>query len=119
MKVVINKCFGGFGLSDLAFEKLLKKKGVAFVRAEDEAVNFNSNYYEVGHKGEEDYFISQYHYYENRSDPDLIAVVEELQEKANGWAAELAIVDVPDEVKWHIHEYDGLEHVAEDHRVWS
>jgi len=26
---------------------------------------------------------------------------------------------VPDDVKWHIHEYDGLEHVAEDHRTLS
>jgi len=28
-------------------------------------------------------------------------------------------VEIPDDVKWHIHEYDGLEHVAEDHRTWS
>jgi hypothetical protein len=26
---------------------------------------------------------------------------------------------VPADAKWHVHEYDGLEHVAEDHRTWS
>ena len=40
-------------------------------------------------------------------------------ESANGWAAEIGIVEIPDGVKWHIHEYDGIEHVAEDHRTWS
>ncbi len=117
MKVVINRCFGGFGLSDLAFEELLKRKGVAFVKVEEEEP-FGGTYYHEGHVKEEDYYISQYDYYDDRSDPDLIAVVEEFEEKANGWAAELMIVEVPDDVKWHIHEYDGIESVHEDHRVW-
>jgi len=54
----------------------------------------------------------------NRSDPDLIAVVRELGEAANGGCAELAIVSVPDGVEWEIDEYDGVEHVAETHRTW-
>jgi len=49
----------------------------------------------------------------------LIAVIEEMKEEANSWAADIRIVEVPDDAKWHIHEYDGLEHVAEDHRTWS
>ena len=49
---------------------------------------------------------------------DLIAVIEEFKERTNSWASEIAIVEVPDDVKWHISEYDGLEHVAEDHRTW-
>ena len=51
--------------------------------------------------------------------PDLLgagAVDEDHRDIAED---QLTIVDVPDEVKWHIHEYDGLEHVAEDHRTWS
>ncbi len=118
MKVVINKCFGGFSLSDLAFEKLLEKKGIAFVRAKGDT-SFGSNYYKAGHEQEESTFINQYDYYDDRSDLDLIAVVEELGKEADGWAAELAIVDVPDEVKWYIHNYDGIEAVYEQHRVWS
>jgi hypothetical protein len=49
----------------------------------------------------------------------LIAVVEELGEAANGWAASLKIVEIPDGVEWFIHEYDGREHVAERHRTWN
>jgi hypothetical protein len=45
--------------------------------------------------------------------------VEELGDRADGWASELVVVEVPDNVKWHIEEYDGSEHIAEDHRTWS
>lgn len=54
-----------------------------------------------------------------RDDPLLVRVVEELGEKANGAHAELRIVEIPADVKWYIHEYDGSEHVAEDHRTWG
>jgi hypothetical protein len=50
----------------------------------------------------------------------LIAVIEEMGvAEASGKYAEITIVEVPDDVKWHIDEYDGIEHVAEDHRTWS
>jgi hypothetical protein len=118
-KVAINCCFGGFGISDEAFEKLLTRKGIAFDKVENESKLMGATYYQAGHAGDADYYISDYDYYNDRSDPDLIAVIEEMGEKANSWAAEIAIVEIPDDVKWHIHEYDGMEHVAEDHRTWS
>jgi hypothetical protein len=46
-------------------------------------------------------------------------VIEEMGKAANSWAADISIVEIPDDVQWHIHEYDGLEHVAENHRTWS
>ena len=121
MKVAINTCFGGFGISDEAFEKLLERKGIAFEKVVDKERGslFGTSYYNAGHVGDDDFYISSYDYYENRSDPDLIAVIEEMGKESWGWAAELVIVDIPDDVKWHIHEYDGLEHVAENHRTWS
>ena len=120
MKVAINRCFGGFGISNEAFERLLDLKGIAFDKVENENSSFlGATYYEAGHAGDDEYYISDYHYYDNRADPDLIAVIEYFKEEANSWAADIAIVEVPDDVKWHIHEYDGLEHVAEDHRTWS
>jgi hypothetical protein len=120
MKVAINTCFGGFGISNEAFEKLLARKGVEYqkVPAKWPIRGNDSDYYRVADDPDEQDYISEYDYYENRADPDLIAVIEELGEKANGWAAEIAIVDIPDDVQWHIHEYDGLEHVAENHRTW-
>jgi len=48
----------------------------------------------------------------------LIAVIEEFKEASNSWAADIAIVEIPDDVEWYIHEYDGMEHVAEKHRTW-
>ena len=119
MKVAINRCFGGFGISDEAFEKLLERKSIAFDKVKSESSFLGASYYEAGHSGNNDYYISEYDYCENRSDPDLIAVIEEMGSQANTKYSDIAIVEVPDDAKWHIHEYDGLEHVAEDHRTWS
>ena len=118
-KVAINRCFGGFGLSDEAFEKLLARKGIAFEKVTGESSFLGDSYYKAGHVGDKEHYLSEYSFCEDRADPDLIAVIEEMGESANGWAAEIGIVEIPDGVKWHIHEYDGLEHVAEDHRTWS
>lgn len=120
MKIAINRCFGGFGISNEAFEKLLTRKGIAFDRA-DAKFKLRSDlydYYHAGHAGSDDHYLSEYTFYEDRSDPDLIAVIEEMGESADSWAAELAIVDIPDGVEYTIEEYDGMEHVAEVHRTW-
>jgi hypothetical protein len=121
MKVVINRCFGGFGLSDQAFELFMTKKGIEFdkVPSKHSFRSGESDYYIKGHAGEDEHFLYYFDLCQDRSDPMLVEVVEELGDKANGWAAELFIVEIPDDVKWHIHEYDGIEHVAEDHRTWS
>lgn len=116
MKIAINIDFGGFGLSDEAFEALLKRKGIEFEMSESK---FGcSNYYTKGHVGNDEHFISQYDHYEPRNDPDLIAVIEEFGSKADGWAAVLKIVEIPDDVEWQIEEYGGREHIAEKHRTW-
>lgn len=119
MKVAINRCFGGFGLSDEAFEKLLERKGIAFEKEQTDSSFLSTAYYKEGMCGTDDGYLSYYDFCEDRSDTDLIAVIEEMGNAANGWAAEIVIVDIPDDVKWHISEYDGLEHVAENHRTWS
>ena len=90
MKVVINSCYGGYGLSKEAYKEL----GLEW-----------DNY--------------GYDYQEDRTNPKLVAVVEKLGEKASGGCANLNVVNIPDDVKWHIAEYDGFEHVAEDHRTWT
>ena len=120
MKVAINRCFGGFGISNAAFEKLLERKGVAYekIPAKFALRGDDFDYYHAGRVGEDAYYLSEHEFYENRADPDLIAVIEEMKEEAAGGFADIAIVEVPDDAKWHIHEYDGLEHVAEDHRTW-
>ena len=98
MKIAINTCYGGFGISDQAFERLLTRKGIAF---------------------DNEHYLSKYQFNEDRADPDLIAVIEEMAKDAEGWAADIKIVEIPDDVEWQISEYDGMEWVAEKHRTWS
>jgi len=116
MKVAINTCYGGFSLSDLAIEKLLSIKGIDFEKQENE--HRDAYYYKKGFLGNNEYYISRYDFCENRSDSDLISVIEEMGEAANGPTAKLKIVEV-DSTDWHIEEYDGVEHVSENHRTWS
>lgn len=88
MKVVINRCYGGFGLSGAALEFL----------------NSDNDWY----------------YRANRADPKLIECIETLGScSAGARYSALKIIEIPDDVKWHIEEYDGMEWVAEDHRTWS
>ena len=89
-KVVINDCYGGFGIS---------KEATEFMGLEWDG---------YGHGGN----IS-------RDDPKLVEAVEQLGEKANGNYAKLKIVEIPADVEWDIQEYDGSEWIAEKHRTWG
>jgi len=128
MKIVINKCYGGFGLSDKAFERYLELKGIKWVEKDrcyftipikeydkksEESLKKYGDYRGVNDKG---YCLSVYDI--NRDDPMLIKVVEELGEEANDIFSNLEIVEIPDGVDWEIEEYDGMESIHEKHRVW-
>lgn len=94
-KIVINECHGGFGLSRDAWVVYCVRRGW-----DPDDRNLNDGMVD-------------------RDDPDLIAVVEIMREKANGDHARLKIVEIPHDVEWIIEEYDGREWVAEKHRTWS
>ena len=104
-KIVINRCFGGFGLSELAMMDIADRKGWTLVQ------NGRSNYFTSPEGDISDYDIP-------RDDLDLIATVEMMGEHSWGSYAELLVVEIPDDVKWVIEEYDGREWIAERHRVW-
>jgi hypothetical protein len=57
-----------------------------------------------------------------RDDPVLIKIIETVGlDNAAGNFAQLAIVEIPDDVPedgWEIKDYDGVEWVAEKHRTW-
>lgn len=134
MKIVINNCFGGFGLSDTAFERYLDLKGITWYKGQTEFGA--SNYYTVPEEefnkiqeeedklpvGKDRYARSNaayLSYYDiERNDPILIQVVEELGDIAFGDYSDLRIVEIPDDVQWKIDEYDGVESIHEVHRVW-
>lgn len=113
MKVVINRDFGGFGLSDEAFERYLDLKGIKWCRV---LTNRMTSYYHAGHMDEDDYYLSLYDI--ERNDPALIQVIEEMGDKVNSVYSSLKVVEIPDDVEWEIAEYDGMEHIQEKHRQW-
>ena len=137
MKVVINKCYGGFSLSDEAIEMYLALKGKKYYK-------YSSKFQSIC--GCDFYFCPKEEYEKlkaehrqkygdwkkfneldlyfslsdvKRNDPDLVKVVQKLKKKANGRFADLKIINIPDDVKWDIDEYDGMEKVVEQHRSWA
>lgn len=114
MKVVINQDFGGFGLSNEAFERYLDLKGIEWCRVSS---NGMASYYHAGHINENDYYLCEYDI--ERNDPILVQVVEEMGDEANGIYSSLKVVEITDGVEWVIHEYDGVESIHEKHRIWS
>lgn len=133
-KIVINTCFGGFGLSETAYERLIEL-GIPVRKYIEEEMRKDGTYKKVPqNEGQvifdrnlsdpKDPMISFGRYWEvwidkERENPFLIKVVEELGKKANGRYAELKIVEIPDNVEYEISEYDGLEHIAEKHQTWT
>lgn len=141
MKVVVNKCYGGFGLSFTAQKMICEKKGIEFypykfVHDKDS----DEYYYKLIHNENEfkkyiDVVLTKYmgekfektainnnliwnYYYIERTDKALVETVEELGEKANGCFSRLEIVEIPDDINYEIREYDGYESIEEVHRTW-
>lgn len=113
MKVVINCDFGGFGLSNEAMREYGRLKGLNLVEDGPDEYGFIHFYKDA--IGEDSYFTEREI---DRSDPALVSVVETMGEASFGKYANLKIVEIPDDVKWYVQEYDGMEHIAEEHRTW-
>jgi hypothetical protein len=92
MKVAVNRCFGGFGLSKAAYAHMgLEWDGYGYA--------FSGS--------------------EQRNDPKLIEAIETLgTEVASGPLARVEVVEIPNGIDWTIEEYDGQEWVSEVHRTW-
>ena len=138
MKVVINKCYGGFGLSPEAILKLYAM-GSKVIDAHPAKEYFGKGSFRslesslcewkeylsspVKHglfltvfSPDEAFVLS---FGGARDDPDLVSAVEEMGDSAAGRFAKLEVVEIPDGVEYSIEEYDGLEHIAEAHRTWG
>ena len=136
MEVVINACYGGFGLSKDAVEMYLKLKGKecftytneangngkdrTYIRATNECL---FNHHMTKDLGEKTNKLPDKYYFSdrdiNRDDKDLVSVVKKLGDKANGSCSKLKVIEIPDGIEWDIEEYDGLEHIAEKHKIWN
>lgn len=140
MKVVINKCYGGFSISEEAVYKIAELKGLTIYPEMYGYLGLDKIYWTCEEKPEgyiedinfskasiEDRIKSNYIFTENtisnrpsnRTCQFLIKAIEELGKNANGELSNLKIVEIPDEVEFTIEDYDGIEWIAEKHRVWS
>lgn len=90
-KIAINTRYGGFTLSHEAKKRLIAR----------------------GHTGHVTRSI------ESRTNPDLIAVIEELGAAASYCSGDIGITLIPTDASLYIQEYDGLERVVERHRIWA
>jgi len=111
-KVVINACYGGFGLSEDA---------KSWIRSTSQRPNFRWRQEDFYDPPVESLF-DEWRFSQTptglRDHWLLVQCVEALRDKANGDHANLRIVEIPEDVAWKIEEYDGAEHVAETHRTW-
>ncbi len=128
MKVVINKCFGGFGVSGKAMIQLLESNC-----GHTKTMTMKEYY---GHEPTEDdlrfqrlmpdmflpkqslVLIDEHDIDSARCCEHLVRVVETLKEESYGSYAKLMVIDIPI-TNYTIHEYDGMESVEEVHRSWG
>ena len=143
MKVVINNCYGGFGLSHEGMMRYGEIKGTALYPEHDS--QFPSlklvTYWTVPQDKrpklltDEEFYAAPMEERKasneaygkltmscreiSRDDPVLVQLVEEMGKDADGKCARLKVIEIPDGVNWELDEYDGLESVHEVHRSWS
>ena len=127
MKIILNKCFGGFDVSKEAYMLYAKKKGLnlyiyesefkygKFIYKKTNDTSIMNDYFikdmgnnvEISDKNYKKYLLYLNEKY--RQDPTLIEVVEELKDKASGRFGDLKVVEIPDNCYYKIDEYDGVE----------
>lgn len=120
MKVAINKCFGGFDLSDAVHEKLIEL-GVPHYKTWDDIPKGDAPYIVDSDSPSLSFgkYYSNFRDDEKRTHPLLIKAIEEIgEEKASGRFGNIKIVEIPDDIKWKIDDYDGIESIHEKHRSW-
>jgi hypothetical protein len=121
MEVIINNCYGGFGLSDAAIERCCEL-GLS-------CTTFDQNCKPLDPQADFallnlEMFSKKFRILNElkiRTNPVVISVVRELGDKAKNSLSDPKIIEIPfDSTEgWHIQDYDGLEKVVENHRSWS
>lgn len=146
MKIIINNCFGGFGISNNALVELMRRKGKEIyfyegvfvgpdkriytkVKASNKSLFVNAVYKDFGNEfipvsdEQFDDFCKNVISASDekwRTDDDLINLLEEKGSKyVSGPCSCLKIVEIPDDVEWEVEEYDGSEWISEKHRTWN
>lgn len=119
-KIVYNGCFGGFGLSTEAVRRYLEIKGISYTEETAEYTSFRDVRFRIGTSvmGDPKYFYD--FEIEDRTDPILVQVVEELGDAASGQFSDLCIRELDPGTKYRLQEYDGSEWIeTEEDILWS
>ena len=137
-KIVINDCYGGFGLSEAAVRRYFEIKGQK-IWVEDHRLYDQVWLVPPDERVKElpgvwhDHPLSVRQEYNrlygeqtwrardlDRTDPILVQVVEELGEEASGSCNRLIIEELPKGTLYRINEYDGDESIETANSVdWS
>lgn len=144
MKIVVNKCYGGFGLSVKAVlwlhkhgfdvgefkypaKKYFGKKDFSkelnewkdYLKSKKNKKSEREAFFMTIFSPDEEFVLSTRIDYEHRTHPLLIKCIEELgEEEASGDLARLRVIEIPDGMNYEISDYDGVETVHERHRSW-
>ena len=115
MQLVLNKCYGGFGLSHKAIVRYFELKNwemkMSYWDCESSAQVYIEEFdksHIISYENEDGYFCSSDI---ERTDSILIQVINELGEEVDDWSSRLMIVEIPDNVEYYISDYDGVESV--------
>ena len=111
-RIVINRSYDEFCISHQALVRLRELEQPQAMEETDTGA------YWPQAAGPREPSLNQYGRLIPRDDEKLVRVVEELREAANGHAAMLKVVTIPDEVQWLITKTEGGEQVSEVHRTW-
>lgn len=141
-KIVINRCYGGFGISEAGLIEYARIKGIALYpdksdslattywtipKDHPERIAFKEWQNRTG-KNEEEYrkmvkIYDKYTIYARdieRDDPALVQMVENLGEKASDSCSRLVIEEIEKGTLYRIEEYDGLESIeTKDSYTWK
>ena len=131
MKLVINQCYGGFGLSPVGIKRYLELKGKEcycyiqskykyshgideFIRVDDlEKIDTEFFYCTTCNQGYKltDPSENIFSYDIKRNDPILVQLVEELGREAGKTFSNLVVVEIENGRWYKINAYDGYESI--------
>ncbi|KGL45707.1 hypothetical protein BMT55_16720 [Listeria newyorkensis] len=140
MKLVVNRCYGGYGLSSKAILRVLELKGetvFAYVQMDKNLEREAENLKAIDKDYKEGFWDNIYYFREpldlcengdisfdelrykneidvdfDREDKDLVQIVEELDAEASTNLSELEVLEIPDNHEYYIDDYDGVERIV-------
>jgi hypothetical protein len=120
MKVILNKCFGGFGVSEMGIRHC-REKGAAWAQ-------WPNSYLKGEFFSEDDgspsamtcdsAWVAEGREAGARECPHLIALIESGAYK-DDHCSRLKVVEIPDGVTYEIDDYDGQESIGQPRTVWG